>query len=91
MARSKLKRGKWAKPHDPMQIYISGPTMLIDSETKIRVGTDYYLCGALAGLDAGWWIALRVLENRIEFQHRRTGRIEKFTKAEILQHGQHRV
>ncbi len=87
MARSKLKRGKWTEPHDPMQICISGPTMLIDRDTKIRVGTVYYLPAAMLGYDsAGYWVALRILEKTIEFQQPHGGRIEKFKKADILVH-----
>ena len=83
MARSKLKRGKWAQPHDPTQIYISGPTMLIDRETKIRVGKEYFLPAEISKREAGWWIALRVLNNRIEFQANNTGRIGKFKKTDL--------
>ena len=86
MARSKLKRGPWAEPHDPTQIYISGPTMLIDRETKIRVGTDYYLPNALLGYGAGWWVVLRIMQNSIEFQQHHTGLIEKFKKADLKIH-----
>ena len=83
MARSKLKRGGRAQPHDPMQIYISGPTMLIDDQTRIRVGQEYFVPAEISELEAGWWTATRVLANRVEFQQHRTGRFEKFKKADL--------
>ena len=86
MAGSKLKRGPWTEPYDPMQVRISGPTMLVDRETKIRVGHEYYIPAALTGKYTGWWLALRILKKRIEFQQGHTGRIEKFKKADILVH-----
>jgi hypothetical protein len=70
MVRSKLKRGKWAEPHDPMQIYISGPTLLVDRETGIRVGTEYMIDGYV-------WTATRILDNRIEFQQNLSGAMSK--------------
>ncbi len=82
MARSKLKRGKWAQPHDPTQIYISGPTMLVDPGTKIHVGWEYLMPRRFGLVGSGPWTATRILDNRIEFQCQANGNLTKVQKAE---------
>ena len=75
MARSKLKRGERAEPHDPLQIRISGPTVLVDSETGYRVGAVCWWDGRLA------CTVTRFLKHSIEVQMHDTGRFAKLPRG----------